>query len=117
MSSPSQVFQSHLSALKPLCQRANPDPRALQSTFLALQQIFQDQILPLATARAAEAITLQPLLTELNRTLRLLAMDVAFLQTARQPATQQQRQRQMIAKVAQIETFAQAIQRALDPMD
>jgi nitrogen fixation/metabolism regulation signal transduction histidine kinase len=111
MPSPSQTFQVHLSAFSALCRDANPDARELQGRFLTVQQWFQQQILPLATDSHP---ALQPLLTEMNRTLRLVAMDVAFLQTARQPITRQQRQRQMLTKLAQIEAFATAIQQSLD---
>ena len=112
MHSPSQTFHAHLSTFSTLCQRANPDPRELQGTFLAVQQVFQQQILPLGTASQPG---IQPLLTEMNRTLRLVAMDVAFLQTARQTITRQQRQRQMLTKLAQLETFTTSLQQALDP--
>lgn len=111
MPSPSQTFQTYLSVLITLCQGTNPDARELQGRFLTVQQWFQQQILPLATDSHP---ALQPLITEMNRTLRLVAMDVAFLQTARQPITRQQRQRQMLTKLAQIETFATSIQQALD---
>lgn len=111
MPSPSQTFQAYLSVLIALCQGINPDVRELQGRFLTVQQWFQQQILPLATDSHP---ALQPLITEMNRTLRLVAMDVAFLQTARQPITRQQRQRQMLTKLAQIETFATSIQQALD---
>lgn len=110
MPSPSQTFHDHLSALHILCQGANPDPRALQGQFLAVQQVFQQQILPLGAAGPAG---IQPLLTEMNRTLRLVAMDVAFLQTARQTITRQQRQRQMLTKLAQLDTFATSLQQTL----
>ena len=66
---------------------------------LALQQGFQGQVLPLTTAADPQ---LQPILTELNRCLRLLAMDVAFWRSSREPLTQQQRQQQIGERLAQL---------------
>jgi uncharacterized protein with PIN domain len=86
----------------------------LQSGFLAVQQAFQQQILPLGDDDGLDRATLQPLLTEMNRMLRLMAMDVAFLQTARQPMTQQQRQRQLLTKLEQFGSFATTLQQAVD---
>lgn len=42
----------------------------------------------------------------MNRTLRLLAMDVAFLQAARQPMKRQQRQRQLWRNFSSFRGFA-----------
>lgn len=114
MPSPSQTLQFSLSALQDLCQRSNPDPRDLQGTFLAVQQVFQQQVLPLGGEGTSGGAALQPLLTEINRTLRLIAMDIAFLQTARQPITQQQRQRQMVTKIEQLNAFVTTLQQTLE---
>ncbi len=114
MLSPCQALQPPLVTLRDLCQRSNPDPRELQGTFVTIQQIFQQQVLPLGGEDASENTALQPLLTEINRTLRLMAMDIAFLQTARQPITQQQRQRQMLAKMEQLEAFITTLQQTLE---
>ncbi|MFH7243920.1 MAG: heterocyst frequency control protein PatD [Spirulina sp.] len=111
---PSQAIQSSLSVLRGLCQRSNPDPRELQGIFLTMQQVFQRQVLPLGGEDASGNTALQPLLTEMNRTLRLMAMDIAFLQTARQPTTQQQRQRQMLTKIDQLEAFVATLQQTLE---
>ncbi|MEB3289919.1 MAG: heterocyst frequency control protein PatD [Leptolyngbya sp.] len=111
MSRPSQVFQDHLDSVSALCHQANPDPRALQGQFLALQQTFQREVLPLSLGHAAH---LQPLLTEMNRALRLIAMDVAFLQTARQPQTRHQRQHQMLARLTQLATFTATLDQSLN---
>jgi hypothetical protein len=114
MLSPYQALQPPLTALRDLCQRSNPDPRELQGAFLTIQQIFQQQVLPLGGEDTSDHAALQPLLTEINRTLRLMAMDIAFLQTARQPITQQQRQRQMLAKMDQLEAFITTLQQTLE---
>jgi len=111
MSRPRPVFQTHLDAFSALCQQANPDFHALQGQFLAMQQTFQQQVLPLSHGPDTH---LQPLLTEMNRVLRLLGMDVAFLQTARQPQTRHQRQHQMLTKLTQLTAFAASLQQRLD---
>ncbi|WP_198806858.1 heterocyst frequency control protein PatD [Leptolyngbya sp. BL0902] len=113
MSTAVQAFQSHLSTVSDLCQRANPNPRDLQGHFLTVQQLFQQQILPLGTDDAPNGPNLQPVLTEMSRTLRLIAMDVAFLQTARQPHTRHQRQHQMLTKLTQLEAFTTNLQQTL----
>lgn len=104
-----ETLRSHLQTLAGLVQSANPDGRALQAQFLLTQQHFQHQMLPLG----AEMPAAQPVLTEMNRTLRLLAMDVAFLQTARQSTTAQQRQRQMVEKLGQLLNFCEAMAQAI----
>jgi hypothetical protein len=100
-----ETLRSHLQTLASLARSPNPDGQALQEQFLLAQQHFQHQILPLGEPYPA----VQPVLTEMNRTLRLLAMDVAFLQAARQSITAQQRQRQMVEKLEQLLGFCEAL--------
>ncbi|MFQ4140442.1 heterocyst frequency control protein PatD [Nodosilinea sp. PGN35] len=102
-------LRSHLHDLESLGRSANPDGGRLQAQFLIAQQHFQHQLLPLGD----ELPSTQPVLTEINRTLRLLAMDVAFLQAARQSTTTQQRQRLLGAKVQQLLGFCAALERAI----
>ncbi|NJL46674.1 MAG: heterocyst frequency control protein PatD [Leptolyngbyaceae cyanobacterium SM2_5_2] len=112
MSSPTtiQALKDYLSRLQTLCQQANPSGLALQEPFLLAQQHFQSQILPLGEESSP---ALQPILTEMNRTLRLLAMDVAFLQAARQPLKAQQRQQQMGERLQQLLGFCEALSQAI----
>lgn len=100
-----ETLRSHLQALATLARAPQPDGRRLQAQFLLTQQFFQHQILPLGELQPA----VQPVITEMNRSLRLLAMDVAFLQAARQSITAQQRQGQMIEKLDQLLGFCEAI--------
>lgn len=99
-----QTLQAQILDLQALGQQANPDGLALQGQFLATQQQFQAHLLPLG-----DRPSLAPVLTEMNRTLRLLAMDVAFLQAARQPMKVQQRQRQLLNKLQQLSQFCDAL--------
>ncbi|MEO1592967.1 MAG: hypothetical protein AAFU71_16975, partial [Cyanobacteria bacterium J06632_22] len=55
----------------------------IAGTVAQLQADFRSQLLPLAPALPAQT----PIFTEMNRHLRLLSVDVTFLQAARQPAT------------------------------
>ncbi|HSM80742.1 MAG TPA: heterocyst frequency control protein PatD [Nodosilinea sp.] len=103
------VLRSHLHRLSELARLANPDGHQLQAEFLAAQQHFQHQVMPLAEPYPSG----QPMLTEMNRTLRLLAMDVTFLLAARQPTTAQQRQRQMGDKLTQLLGFCEALEQAI----
>jgi hypothetical protein len=61
--------------------------------------------------------TVQPILTEMNRTLRLLAMDVAFMQTSRNAQTTQQRQQQLNHKTDQLLSFCEALRQAVATAD
>lgn len=65
----------------------------LQPIFAQLQQQFQQQIvtLNLEGLEGAIASLLASLHTEMGKQIRLLGMDLMFLQTARQPETRQQR--------------------------
>ena len=111
-----KTLQNQLLSLRQQVQQAHPDGRTLQQSFLVAQQGFQQDVLPLLEAdwEPAALAQVQPILTEMNRTLRLLGMDVAFLQTARQSMTTQQRQRQMIDRLEQLEGFCQGLLGVMD---
>lgn len=91
--------------------QANPDARRLQSQFLTLQQGFQTQVLPLVGDELPPALQTDWVSgqTEINRQLRLMGMDVAWLQTARQAITVQQRQAQMCDRIDSILGFCQTL--------
>lgn len=110
MTHASETLRSHLQALVTLASAPQPDGRRLQEQFLLAQQHFQHQILPLGELQPA----VQPVLTEMNRGFRLLAMDVAFLQAARQSLTTQQRQRQMGDKLEQLLGFCDGLEQAIN---
>ncbi|HEY9881563.1 MAG TPA: heterocyst frequency control protein PatD [Leptolyngbyaceae cyanobacterium] len=103
-------LQTQLSQLESMISQANPDATALQQYFLTVQQHFQVGILGITqTLPEALAVAAQPLLVEMNRTFRLLGMDIAFLQTARNPLTQQQRQKQMRDRIRQLHNFCRGL--------
>lgn len=114
-----EQFQSDLTVLETMISQGNPDGCQLQQDFLRMQQRFQTQILPAVSDResATGSGQGQAILTEMNRTLRLLGMDVAFLQTARQSVTRQQRQGQMGDRLQQLQQFCQGLRAVLVPME
>lgn len=68
----------------------------VQCQFREAQQQFQQLVaIDISPEIMSQIAHLQPLQTEMNKQLRLLGIDVAFLQTARQSATSHQRQVQM----------------------
>lgn len=92
-----QELQARLEELQQLTTQIPLDPQPLQSQFGEIQKIFRDQILPGVPGNLAPATLsqVQSYLTEIHRQLRLVGMDVTFLQASRQPATAQMRQTQL----------------------
>lgn len=94
---PYEKLQQDLQHLKQVVEQSNLNGPMLQSAFLEVQQFFQLHIVSLEFEEKdtlAES-HIQSYQTEINKQLRLLGMDVMFLQAARQSATAQQRQAQM----------------------
>lgn len=108
---PYTVFQSQLEQLQQNIGQVSPDPRALQTQFLETQRCFQDRILSLNEEALAPEVSgkIQSIQTEINKQLRLLAMDVLFLQSARQSATAQQRQKQMGDRLQLLRQYCEAV--------
>ncbi|NJL87784.1 MAG: heterocyst frequency control protein PatD [Leptolyngbyaceae cyanobacterium SM1_1_3] len=104
-------FQAELQQLIAQTAQSNPEFQQLQASFLQLQQRFQQQILllPDDALRAEEQTQLQAYQTEMNRLMRLLAVDISFLQTARQSVKQQQRQAQIQQRLSGLLQFCQAL--------
>ena len=109
-----QIFQTFRIKLKKLQQtitQANPETTLLESHFLAVQQCFQHQIMPLeeTALETADQSRLHAYRTEMNKQMRLLGMDVTFLKAARQPATTQQRQAQIRDRIARLIDYCKAV--------
>lgn len=103
-----------LNKLQETLAEANPKGQVIQKMFLTLQQRFQNHLLPAIAADDQKQAQVQPLLTEINRSLRLLGMDVAFLQTARRSTKFQQRQKQMGDRIIQLQNFCDGLQQQLE---
>lgn len=91
----------------------------LRLLFQQLQAQFQQQVLPLDTSRLEGALPpgiasqiapqLPSLHTEMAKQLRLLNMDLMFLQTARQPETARQRTEQMGDRLRLLMRYCDAV--------
>jgi|GEM_PF-1981022 len=104
------ALRSQLTHCHHLTQSSPPGETDLYLQVLALHQGFQSQVLPLE-AKADSA--LQPILTEINRSLRLLEVDVTFWRSSRQAITQQQRQQQIEARLVQLGQFLEMLSQRL----
>ncbi|NEQ43214.1 MAG: heterocyst frequency control protein PatD [Leptolyngbya sp. SIOISBB] len=101
-----------LEGLQSQVQSANVNGRSLQQQFLQAQQLYQTQLLPmLVDSPAAERFMAYQ--TEINRALRLLGLDVAFLQSAKNALTIQKRQAQMQQRLKTLLEFCQGLQTAM----
>jgi hypothetical protein len=109
-------FQHALQQLRRLITGANPDGSSLQAAFLEVQQLFQLRIMTLEIDELDSGVVsqVQSYTTEINKQMRLLGMDVMFLQTARQSAKIQQRQAQMGDRIDTILRYCQALLEAGD---
>jgi hypothetical protein len=74
-----------------------------------LQQIFKGRILSLNLDELKPELEqrVRSLQVEINKQLRLLGMDMMFLQAARQPETLQQRQNQILERVRMMQRYCE----------
>jgi hypothetical protein len=98
-------FVAGLTALQTQLTCSNPDGRSLSALFLMVQQHYQQGLSP----ALQEASHHQPIHTEINRSLRLLGMDVAFLQSAQRSLTAQKHQAQMQQRLADLLILCQGL--------
>ena len=106
-----KAFSLRLTELQQAATQANPGATSLQSHFLGVQQAFQHQILAFedTTLEAVDQSRIQAYCTEMNKQMRLLGMDIAFLQAARQPVTVQQRQAQIRDRIMRLMDYCKAL--------
>jgi hypothetical protein len=99
-----QTFRQALQGLRTQATVAQPDGLMLQSAFLEAQQFFQRQLInfDFEELPPADEVRVRSLHTEISKYLRLLGMDVTFLQAARQTVTTQQRQAQIRDRVERL---------------
>ena len=107
-----QTFSLRLNELQQAFIQANPEASLLKSQVLAIQQFFQDQIMALedTVLEAVDRSRVQAYRTEMNKQMRLLGVDIVFLQAARQPVTAQQRQAQIRDRIARLIDYCEAVQ-------
>ncbi|WP_066377822.1 MULTISPECIES: heterocyst frequency control protein PatD [unclassified Anabaena] len=78
----------------------------LKQGVMSLQQVFSQEILPLATDANSREQSYQ---TEISKQLRLLEVDVMFLQGARQSATSQARLKTISDRLSILIQYCHAI--------
>ena len=106
-----QGLRQILERLQGLISQSELDLSTLNVEVLAVQQFFQDQVRSLdlealdATARQRS----HSFHVEINKQLRLLAIDVMFLQTAKQSAMSQQRLGQVSDRVSTLIRYCDAL--------
>jgi hypothetical protein len=124
-----QAFIQQVQDLQRMVTQANPDGRSLQAQFLTLQQTAQQGLLTLPPPDPDPAVdrtgnpsqvggegggeSLVGYQTEISRALRLLAMDITFLQSARQAPTQQKRQGQIRDRLSRLQVYGERVRELL----
>jgi len=90
---------------------SNPNQAALIAALSALQQLFKQEILPMPLDElpGEQISSVQSYRTEMHKQMRLLATDVMFLQTARQPTTKQQRRSAIATRVETLIGYCDAL--------
>ncbi len=84
--------------------------RELRENLAQLQEFFGQQIVPLVDANSRE----QSYKTEINKQLRLLEVDMMFLQGARQSTTSQSRLKTIEERIDTLIRYCQAITQAVE---
>ncbi|MDD1415438.1 heterocyst frequency control protein PatD [Dolichospermum sp. ST_con] len=82
----------------------------LRENLAQLQEFFGQQIVPLVDANSRE----QSYKTEINKQLRLLEVDMMFLQGARQSTTSQSRLKTIEERIDTLIRYCQAITQAVE---
>jgi hypothetical protein len=105
-----RAFRRSLEQFQSVYRQTDGRGSLIQSKFQALQQQFQAILaLNLDSLNSALVANLQAYYTEINKQLRLLSMDVIFLQASRQGGTMQQRQQQMDERIRLLLKYCQAL--------
>lgn len=109
-----QRYQEFKQALEQLQQTAagiELDARGLRQSSLEAQQFFQQQIVSLDAGDLEPALEprVRSYQTEMSKQLRLLGMDVMFLQAARQPETAACRQEQLSHRIQTLISYCNAL--------
>jgi hypothetical protein len=106
-----QKFQHALDQLEQTVAHENADSVKLRDTFALVQQIFTSQIANLSDddLKAATSSRLQSYLTEIDKHLRLLSVDITFLVSARRSETVQARLAQISDRLHSLKSYSQAL--------
>lgn len=106
-----QEFSAFLAQLQQTVADDNLDPNLVRQSFEQLQIFFQQQIISLDSDSLDPSMMsrVQSFLTELNKQMRLLSIDVTFLQASRQSATTQQRLTQIRSRITTLISYCNAL--------
>ncbi len=106
-----QELKQALDQLQQTAAGAQLDAPRLRQSFLLTQQFFQQQIVSLDAGDLEPALEprVRSYQTEMSKQLRLLGMDVIFLQAARQPGTVQERQMQLRDRIQTLQRYCDTI--------
>lgn len=104
-----QILLNGDSAISPSLE--NPDKLKLKQDFAQLQAVFTEEIANLSLNDLDPLLTsrLQSYLTEINKQLQLLAIDLSFLQASRQPTTTQTKITQISKRLETLTNYCQAV--------
>lgn len=104
-----QILLNGYSAISPSFE--NPDKLKLKQDFAQLQAVFTEEIANLTLNDLDPLLTsrLQSYLTEINKQLQLLAIDLSFLQASRQPTTTQTKITQISKRLETLTNYCQAV--------
>lgn len=108
-------FRESLEEIQEMLAQFNPESELNQTALLAalsqVQDLFKQEILPLDWDELPrERISLfQSYRTEMHKQMNLLATDVMFFQTARQPTTKQQRLTQIMHRLGSLIGYCDAL--------
>jgi septum formation inhibitor MinC len=106
-----EQFQQQLQTLHQTMTQPEDDRPPLKASVASLQQFFQAEILTLNADELPVAIAhfVQSYQVEMDKQLRLLAMDAQFLQAARQAATASHRQQQIRDRLETLIRYCNAV--------
>lgn len=106
-----QTLKEQLQVVERLAIAPQPEVAQIQAAFLQAQQWFQQAILDDTEAAIPEAIAgeVQAYGVELNKQIRLLGIDVMFLQSSRQAQTRMQRQAQMRDRLQLLQIYCDRV--------
>jgi len=106
-----QEFCSQVEQMRELMIQPELNQATLQTAIAGLQSFFQAQILNLSTDELPRSVEhhVQSYHVELDKQLKLLRMDMMFLQASRQSATTSQRQQQVCDRLHTLIRYCDAL--------
>ena len=105
-------LQQQLQQFKSIATDRTSDLQLLQTAFAGIQQHFQQIVQRDQNPDLAAPV--QSVETEISKQLRLLSMDVMYLQAARLSATVEQRRSQLLDRIEMLLGYCQALLSAAD---